>query len=282
MLADKDIVRIHAALNECHALASLEEFKTFIRTRARQVLPHQMALCGLSEIGSGRLLRLINIDFPAGYLQHVVRPDQILLSSPLREWLGPRSPMIIRLDQPAEPDGSLRYPGAGAHGITSLACHGFVDVSSTVYTFFLFGQLNVRMMASYTVLLNLVVAHLHAVLTRLLTTEHLRHTGEAAEGGRPTPWRRVERRSPEAAPVTDRERQVLRWIAAGKSNWEIGKILRISEFTAKNHVQSILKKLSVTSRAQAVSTAIFSGLIDRDADAVEPGPPTTSNSRRAS
>ncbi len=62
--------------------------------------------------------------------------------------------------------------------------------------------------------------------------------------------------------LTERERQVLKWISAGKSNWEIAKILGISEFTVKNHVQNLLKKLSATNRAQAVTKAIACGLLD--------------------
>jgi DNA-binding CsgD family transcriptional regulator len=62
--------------------------------------------------------------------------------------------------------------------------------------------------------------------------------------------------------LTERERQVLKWISIGKTNWEIGKILGISEFTVKNHVQNLLKKLSVTNRTQAVTKAIARGLLD--------------------
>ncbi len=50
-----------------------------------------------------------------------------------------------------------------------------------------------------------------------------------------------------------RERQIMAWVAQGKTNPEIGCILRISEFTVKNHLKSIFSKLDVTNRAQAVA-----------------------------
>ena len=53
--------------------------------------------------------------------------------------------------------------------------------------------------------------------------------------------------------LTDREVEILEWVAMGKTNPEIGSILNISAFTVKNHVQRIFKKLNVTNRAQAVS-----------------------------
>lgn len=52
--------------------------------------------------------------------------------------------------------------------------------------------------------------------------------------------------------LTEREVQVLYWVTLGKTNPEIGRILEISEFTVKNHMQRIFKKLDVFNRAQAV------------------------------
>lgn len=52
--------------------------------------------------------------------------------------------------------------------------------------------------------------------------------------------------------LSEREVQVLYWVTLGKTNPEIGRILEISEFTVKNHMQRIFKKLDVFNRAQAV------------------------------
>jgi DNA-binding CsgD family transcriptional regulator len=52
--------------------------------------------------------------------------------------------------------------------------------------------------------------------------------------------------------LSEREAEILAWVALGKTNPEIGSILGISAFTVKNHVQRILKKLDVTNRTQAV------------------------------
>lgn len=56
--------------------------------------------------------------------------------------------------------------------------------------------------------------------------------------------------------LTTREKEILLWIAEGKSNPEIGKILTISPLTVKNHVQKILKKLNVVNRAQAIGLQV--------------------------
>jgi DNA-binding NarL/FixJ family response regulator len=56
--------------------------------------------------------------------------------------------------------------------------------------------------------------------------------------------------------LTDREAEVLLWVAQGKSNAEIATILGISEPTAKKHVSNLLEKLGLESRANAMLRAI--------------------------
>jgi two-component system, NarL family, response regulator DevR len=61
--------------------------------------------------------------------------------------------------------------------------------------------------------------------------------------------------------LTDRELEVLRLLATGLSNHEIGERLYISATTAKFHVSNIMRKLEVTRRAEAVYAASKRGLI---------------------
>ncbi len=62
--------------------------------------------------------------------------------------------------------------------------------------------------------------------------------------------------------LTTREIEVLQNMAEGNSNRIIGEKLYISEKTVKNHVSSILQKLNVQDRTQAVITAIKNGWVD--------------------
>ena len=61
--------------------------------------------------------------------------------------------------------------------------------------------------------------------------------------------------------LTKREREVLQMLAAGLGNKEIAPRLNISDHTAKFHVGSILGKLGVSTRAEAVATGIRRGLV---------------------
>jgi DNA-binding NarL/FixJ family response regulator len=65
----------------------------------------------------------------------------------------------------------------------------------------------------------------------------------------------------EGVPLTQRELQVLRHIALGLSNKEIGLSLKISVETVKEHVQNILRKIAVVDRTQAAVWAVRRGLV---------------------
>jgi DNA-binding NarL/FixJ family response regulator len=61
--------------------------------------------------------------------------------------------------------------------------------------------------------------------------------------------------------LTDRELEVLRMLAGGFTNREIGSALNLSEGTIKNHVSAVLEKLNVRDRTRAVLRAVDDGLI---------------------
>lgn len=63
------------------------------------------------------------------------------------------------------------------------------------------------------------------------------------------------------SPFSDREHQILRLIAQGKTSEEIARSLRISELTVKTHRRNMMQKLSVNNTAQLVSKALEMGYL---------------------
>jgi two-component system response regulator NreC len=90
---------------------------------------------------------------------------------------------------------------------------------------------------------------LHPVIARRLVREH-EHTG-----GRDDDRRRYDG-------LTERERQVVRLIANGKTNREIAEALHISVKTVETHRTHIMEKLDLHDRAHLVRYAVRKGLID--------------------
>jgi DNA-binding NarL/FixJ family response regulator len=95
---------------------------------------------------------------------------------------------------------------------------------------------------------------------------------QVAKGEAPTPdsmlgriraemERKGDKSEKEEVPVTSRELQVLRHIALGLSNREIGHSLGISVETVKEHVQNILRKVNAVDRTQAAVWAVKKGLV---------------------
>jgi LuxR family transcriptional regulator, quorum-sensing system regulator BjaR1 len=68
--------------------------------------------------------------------------------------------------------------------------------------------------------------------------------------------------APATVTLTDREREVLTWVADGKTAWEIGEVLKISNRTVEWYIQQAVQKLGARNRMQAVVIAAQYGLIE--------------------
>ncbi len=65
----------------------------------------------------------------------------------------------------------------------------------------------------------------------------------------------------ETLKLTNRELEIISFVAAGKTNWEVSVILGVSEKTIENHLSNITRKLNANNRAHAVMIGIRSGQI---------------------
>ena len=125
-------------------------------------------------------------------------------------------------------------------GATQLLSHGVHDADGRTVSLFTFacrpGSVGPRQLY----LAQLLVPALHAAWVRTQVTR-TPGSSDKVQG---------------ASVLTVRELDILKWIYLGKSNFEIGAILKISPLTVKNHVQKILRKLNVVNRTQAIGKAL--------------------------
>ncbi|ANT54600.1 helix-turn-helix transcriptional regulator [Mesorhizobium amorphae] len=68
--------------------------------------------------------------------------------------------------------------------------------------------------------------------------------------------------SGEAPDLSPREKECILWTARGKSSWEMGKILGISDNTVNFHIKNVMRKLNAASRTVAAIKAVNLGIIE--------------------
>lgn len=72
----------------------------------------------------------------------------------------------------------------------------------------------------------------------------------------------LECKQPQKIKLTNREKEILQWSAAGKSSWEIGRIVSCTEAGVNYHFCNIRRKFGVRSRWIAMVMALEQGLIE--------------------
>lgn len=83
----------------------------------------------------------------------------------------------------------------------------------------------------------------------------------AFEAARRLSLKRADRLIGPAPLLTDRQRDCVLWVARGKGDWEIGRILGISEETVTRHIKQACERYGVNKRTMLVIRALFDGTI---------------------
>jgi transcriptional regulator EpsA len=126
-------------------------------------------------------------------------------------------------------------------GATQLLVHGVHDAEGRALSLFVFACRPGSVTSRQAYLAQLLAPSLHCAWVRTQLAKRSEAAGDKAAGG---------------SVLTVRELDILKWIYLGKSNFEIGAILKISPLTVKNHVQKILRKLNVVNRTQAIGKSL--------------------------
>jgi transcriptional regulator EpsA len=225
------------------AINTPEEFCTWAKGDLQHIFPHGMLVCGVGQIeqNNARIHHLLSCNFPHEYLEIMQQTSGLAASPVIAQWIKTRRPVLFELAMQKTRTAWLE--NFRRYGLNNMAAHGQCDMNSHTTSYFSFSQISGRLTSRHASLLEMLVPHLHVALIRALK-------GAKKESPDRKPRAKLK---PGIAELTEREHEILQWLGSGKSNWEIAQVLCISENTIKNHVQRILTKLKVSTRAQAVS-----------------------------
>lgn len=237
------------ALESGLRVASLRQFFLWTQGQMQALLPHDVLVC-LQFGPGGALLRLEclhgTVLAPAAEAMLTARRDGLAVRIARHCLQGGRLPALADFLSDAAHPLQAFGPEVARAGFDSVLVHGtgsgMGNGTAGASVFLLFG-LPTRPNARHAYFLELLLAQLHLALGRL-----------------PAP-RDADTLAP-ARPLSAREAEIIRWLRAGKSNDEMGRILGISALTVKNHLQRIYRTLGVGNRAHALARCMELRLLE--------------------
>ncbi|OQW64244.1 MAG: hypothetical protein BVN28_03545 [Nitrospira sp. ST-bin4] len=211
----------------------------------QKAVPCHYVIGGLSSLdpstGKHRISKILNVSYPQKWIETYLQNDYSsvdpVLTTYVREF---QTNTWSNSYEKATTAKAKSFIEEAAHfGLSNGITTGDFDSPHETGTFFSFAGGTEKDNRRYEKVLEFFGHHLHDVLIQFVHSSSDHHKQL----------------------LSQRECDVLNWIKAGKTNWEIAQILGIRERTIRFHVQNIFNKLDVTSRTQAVACAIEGGFL---------------------
>ena len=243
----KDGAKLLGLIEPLMQVRTARRFQNWAEVELQHVLPHERMACGVGPMTARGLLapRVLTSNFPEGYIDSLRRRGGGIETPVMARWRREYRPQLFDAEQPffkCDPGWVRDFRDQGMRNCLS---HGVKDVTGDGSSYFSFCRVPGSVGPRHGFLLDLLVPHMHIALGRIFAKD------EARRNASPTGLSRL----------TEREYDVLTWMKHGKTNWEIGELLRLSTLTVKTHVQRILTKLQVSNRTQAVAKVIAHEMI---------------------
>jgi LuxR family transcriptional regulator, quorum-sensing system regulator CviR len=246
MLTKGEMLRVLELIDRSVHVSNEEDFKS-LDSPMKELFAFEYLSCGLGAFSASHNMiknYSLNCSYPDDYFSlyvegELVRYDPVVtleLETPRLYYLCD----VLKLKKElATKEG---FDLTRSYGIKEGYSTGFRNEARGLTSVFSFMGSAIPRSERSELILDLLGPHLHAALCRVAAKE--------------------EPRSP--SPLSARETEVLEWIKAGKSTWQISMQLSLSEATVKFHVGNILRKLDVRTRTQALAEAIQRGYLSLD------------------
>ncbi len=215
--------------------------------RTKKFLPFECVIGGLVRLSPNGTFEgfsdVLNVSFPQGWLFQYWKNSYGEVDPVLHALLRSQRTQVwsqVYANVQTEKEKEFVKTSA-AYGLADGVTAGSLDPYCGVATFFAFAGGEPDEHARYVKFLDYLGQHLHLALLR--SASKLSPSADAC-----------------VTTLSPREVTILNWIKDGKTNWEIGQIVGVTERTVRFHIESIFGKLDVSSRTQAVAVAVQHGL----------------------
>jgi DNA-binding CsgD family transcriptional regulator len=237
------IIELIGAILRCDTEEDLRKIPDLFR----RLVPFDYSACALSRMkrGSIETSHIININYPDEWVDIYARNQYYEIDPVFIENFS-----CFRLQYWENTYRKYQAPKsfvdhATEYGLRNGYTHGMKNQRGDTGCLLSLAGSTVEHNKRTEAILDIVVPHFHQALRRIAGPHNM--VGNA-------PLRSL----------STRQREILRWLCRGKTTWDISMILGISERTVKFHVENLMRKLDVVSRAQAVAVAIEKKIIDLD------------------
>ncbi len=238
------IMNIIMRANEAHDSVTL---MALISSDVQALLKHDVMVCGVGGISpeGSYAHKILHHNYPKDYFDELATTEGRVDSPLMQRWRSTQAPVIFQSgrDDAEYPEDWVNL--FNKYALRNTVAHGVLDVQRTLATYFIFSRIPGEIGEREIYIMKMITPHLHLALVRALATvkEFVWLAGAPHEA------------------LSDRQKEILHWINQGKTNWEIAKILEMTEKNVKYHVEQIFSKLKVTNRTKAVAKALLLGII---------------------
>jgi DNA-binding CsgD family transcriptional regulator len=271
-LSRSELLQLMELASRCLTATTPEQLESIISSIYALASFHKAALCVLSGAQSEVMLtHFVNHSYGSEWAelyarQNFQRVDPILNRAAVTDGVFQWHEAL-----PVGGDNSAAFlEAAEAHGIArgvSFSCAGIAATSaSTLRSVLSIAGVPDNEIERTRRILTTIGPHLHESYRRVLAahpndTNPLMLAAPAPAPAGPAGATGIELAIQQPAELSAREREVLCWAQQGKTYWEIGSILGITERTVKFHMARVKTKLDVVSTAHAIAKAMRAGLI---------------------
>jgi transcriptional regulator EpsA len=247
-LFSEDPAHYTALITQATAITRHADLLEWLRGDVQYFLPHDILMVGWGDFQEGVIQHDILSELP-GVRSYADGTDGVpfLLGRLHDHWVAAGGqPCLLNFSQFEYLLGNASLPGSFTHTLAdmrSVLVHAMHDERARQDCLYAFFRADEIPRESGLKAMRMLMPAIDNALRQmaLLPQQHPQAVVTVRNG------------ADDASGLSERETQIMAWVAMGKTNAEIGTILNISGYTVKNHMQRIFQKLNVFNRAQAVS-----------------------------